>query len=383
MPRVLHVLSEDLSSGTAKQVELLCAGLAQRDWHSSVCSLEHDRARRSRLPLFADTGGTSQLSFCPSNSALDLPFIVQYASRLRVEAPDIVHLWGSHSRVTSFLSNVLLRNTTVVASARSQGEADRLLQCHSTWLPRVDAVTTNQAGLADWIAARTRNAIQPVVIPNGVEGLEQPQSQRESDLQHPDCRTDLKSLLNLSDETLLIGVVGDLRSKKRIRDLIWTQDLLRVLVPQMQMIVIGSGLQAARLQKFSRDIDSQHCVHFLGRRHDIPDLLKQCFCFWQASEDEGCSNAMLEAMAMGVPVLASDTPGHRSIVTHEQNGILVRLSDYAELAKRTNMLVLDPGRAKSLGGAGQQFVRANFRVESMLRGYHDFYESIQQHSKAA
>ena len=117
-------------------------------------------------------------------------------------------------------------------------------------------------------------------------------------------------------------------------------------------------------------------VHFLGARNDVPALLPHCECLWLASGYEGQSNAILEAMAAGLPVVASDIPGNRDLVVAGETGFLVNVGDRAGFARQTNLLLEDDALRTRLGAAGQTRIREYFPVEKMVERHAALYERL-------
>src|SRR5690606_32328804 len=103
-------------------------------------------------------------------------------------------------------------------------------------------------------------------------------------------------------------------------------------------------------------------VHLLGERSDVGRCLSHCEIFTSASQYEGQPNAMMEAMALGLPVVASEIAGHRDLVVPEQTGYLVPLGDKAAFARWFNMLLEDRPLATQLGAAGRQRMQTEFSV---------------------
>ena len=287
MVSILHLLGPDLSTGTAKQIRFLAEGLAGFGDTSKFCSLEHEQSRKSRLERFLP-----DVEYCRQSLALDPTIVVRCARRIRVSAPDIVHCWGRHNGTYVRLALRLAGVRHEIWSVRSLAEGRGLRRLHSQ-----QSYVTNAAHLAISMSHVCSHA---VCVSNGVLGMGQPTTIGP-----------LHRELELSPETMFIAAVGDLRDKKRLKDVVWALDLLRVIQPHAHLLVLGEGEVDRDLRAFIASVASASAVHLLGFREDVPEVLRQCSCFWQASDDEGCSNAILEAMALGLPVIASDTAGHR------------------------------------------------------------------------
>jgi glycosyltransferase involved in cell wall biosynthesis len=142
------------------------------------------------------------------------------------------------------------------------------------------------------------------------------------------------------------------------------------------LLVAGEGPQRWRLERFRRQVQNEDHVHLLGERDDVPRLVSLCDIFASASQYEGQPNAMLEAMAAGRPVVASDIAGHRDLVVPDVTGHLVPLGDRAEFTRWINELLDDRELAEGLGAAGRARVEAEFSVSAMIARYAELYREL-------
>ena len=189
--------------------------------------------------------------------------------------------------------------------------------------------------------------------------------------------------LDLPADSVFLAATGDLRSKKRLQDIVWAFDLLRVIRSNLQLLILGAGEPSSELLSFIRRAASSPGVHLLGYRDDVGSVLRQCSCLWQASEDEGCSNALLEAMVAALPVVASDVPGHRETLQAAACGTLTPLGDCAEMARRTNLLLENAMATAEKRRQAQTNVLREFSVRKMVANYCDFYAQLLTSKRTA
>ena len=141
-------------------------------------------------------------------------------------------------------------------------------------------------------------------------------------------------------------------------------------------LIAGEGEKRLSLEKLVRDLGVGCYVKLLGLRHDVIELMKDSDIFVIPSRYEGLSIAMIEALACGLPIIASDAPGLRDFINHEQNVLLFPVHDYKALAERILILANDKmKRAELSRGARQSFereydMRHNIKpLDSLFRRY--------------
>jgi len=105
-------------------------------------------------------------------------------------------------------------------------------------------------------------------------------------------------------------------------------------------------------------------------------LLPHLTCFWLGSAYEGQSNAVMEAMNAGIPVIATDIPGNRDLIVPEETGLLFPVGDRATLARLTQRLLNDSALALRLSTASQRRMREQFRVDQMVARHVALYERL-------
>ena len=165
-----------------------------------------------------------------------------------------------------------------------------------------------------------------------------------------------------------------MNAEKRIKDLIWAADLLKVVRDDTYLLVIGGGPHEERLHQFRDQVRIRDRVLFLGIRDDLPQLLPHLDCFWLANRFESLTNSLLEAMAAGIPVIATNIAGNRHVITPGETGFLVKIGDRAGFARKTQTFLEDPTLAKRCGKAAQERVQQEFNVESIANQYLQVYQ---------
>jgi glycosyltransferase involved in cell wall biosynthesis len=205
-----------------------------------------------------------------------------------------------------------------------------------------------------------------IVIPNGIGPAPPSNIRRESLLRE----------LSLPPEARLIAAVGRLWPQKRIKDLIWAADLLKVIRDDVHLLVIGEGPLRSQLERFRSQVRIEDKVHFLGHRPDVLSLLPHCEMLWLASGFEGLPNVVMEAMAAGIPPVVSDIPGNRDLVVDGESGYLVPNGDRAAFARAAQRMLENPELAQRLGAAARERMLREFSIAKMVRRYMDLYRRL-------
>jgi glycosyltransferase involved in cell wall biosynthesis len=232
---------------------------------------------------------------------------------------------------------------------------------------RTQRIITNSNGVREFYVGHGLPAEKFAVIPNGVEPF------RPSRVA---AREELLQELGLPGNARLIGAVNRLWPQKRVKDLIWAADLLKCVRDDTHLLIVGDGPQRWRLERYRDQVEITDRVHFLGERDDVPRLLPHLDCLWLGSEYEGQSNAIMETMSAGIPVVATDIPGNRDLVVPGETGYLVPVGDRAGFARWTQTLLDDPALAQRLGAAGRQRMLAEFSVEKLIARHVALYEQV-------
>lgn len=187
-----------------------------------------------------------------------------------------------------------------------------------------------------------------------------------------DAAAALRRRLSLPADTPLVGTVARLDPVKHLQTLVEAIGHPAVRAAGLHLVVVGDGPERDRLEYESRARGLQPLVHFLGHRDDARSYLAGLDVYVNSSISEGISLTILEAMAAGVPVVATRVGGTPEIVTDDV-GRLVPARDASALASSLAALAADPSLRAALGRAARARVAAHFTIETMTTRYLRLY----------
>ena len=170
-----------------------------------------------------------------------------------------------------------------------------------------------------------------------------------------------------------IVTVANLRREKAHDVLLRAAALLAPSHPHLSFVIAGDGPLAAELRDMARRLGLGDRVRFVGHVEDVPSLLGSANAFVLPSISEAFPNAAIEAMAAGLPVVASAVGGLLELVDHGRTGLLVPPSDPSALAAAIASLDADPERASRLGAAAREDVAHRYSFDRMVRSFEDLY----------
>ncbi|MEE9218527.1 MAG: glycosyltransferase [Acidobacteriota bacterium] len=386
----LLLLSTGTGLGGTEKV-LTRLALAERSrWESvGVCSLKPPGIQgrvlaQEGVPVFTCNLGERRglLGFAATLAAL--PRLLRIVGEFR---PTVVHAFLFRAALLARLPAMLGRMPRLVVSIRRLERRSQLAHlCDRMTCESVHAFTSVSHAAAWEIARRSgipRERIE--CIPNGIEVPGPPANSSSvvawRDQRRRQARQRLEGLLGPLPKTL-IGSAGRLEPVKGHRVLL--QAAARVLPHSTNgrtaqaagIVLAGDGSERLALESMARETALTTHVHFLGERTDLEDLLPAFDLFVLPSRSEGLSNALLEAMAEGIPAVASRAGGNAEVIEHGVSGLLFEVDNPASLAGHLAKLLRNPEGAMRLGLQGRQRVRKDFSLEKMLQSYRTLYERI-------
>lgn len=145
---------------------------------------------------------------------------------------------------------------------------------------------------------------------------------------------------------------------------------------RLRLIMVGEGPLRQESQAILQTEGIADLAWLPGERHDIPVVMRGLDCFVLPSIAEGISNTILEAMASGLPIVATAVGGNTELVEEGKNGLLVPAANPARLAEAIIQLAQQPELAQSMGQHGRQLVEQNYSMDAMIRNYQRLYDRL-------
>jgi sugar transferase (PEP-CTERM/EpsH1 system associated) len=284
--------------------------------------------------------------------------LLRYLRRLN---PDILHTHNPSPHLFGTIATRLMRSPLLINTKHGRNRTDlprqitmnRILSNLSTCVVPVSA---DAASVARDIERVPESKLK--VIRNGID--------LESFRPAPVPRSFCKRGIHVARLNLIKDQVTLLKAARHVLD----------AEPEFQLDIVGDGPSRAELEALHRDLGLKESVRFLGFRDEIRELLIDADMFVLSSLSEGISLTLLEAMAMELPVVATDVGGNREVVASEKTGLLVPAQSPRELADAIITLLKNPDLARAMGRAGRQRVEAEFDLHRAVKEYESLYKFL-------
>lgn len=149
----------------------------------------------------------------------------------------------------------------------------------------------------------------------------------------------------------------------------------------VKLLIIGEGPCRPDMERQIDELNLRSSVMMLGQRNDVPALLNLCDFFVLASRSEGLSCSIIEAMAAGLPIVATNVGGNSELVLHGLNGYLAPAEDPEVLSIRMQSVIDDAARRRKFGEMSLQVARKQYSLDAMIRKYVNTYDAIIEKSR--
>jgi L-malate glycosyltransferase len=238
-----------------------------------------------------------------------------------------------------------------------------LVGCFEAWGPFLDLVCANaEAVRRVCLAEEGCRPERVALVRNGLDlALFDAQAARPP------------AALPVREGEFVVALVGNLWPVKGYRTLVEAAALLREAHPHLRFVCAGEGSERPYLERRIGELGLKGRVFLLGHRTDVPSLLSRVHALCLCSSAEGLPNAVMEAMAARLPVVATRVGGTPELVDDGVTGVLVRPGDPAELAIRLHDLITHPERARQMGLRGRAYVESELSLDRMAVAHDALY----------
>jgi glycosyltransferase involved in cell wall biosynthesis len=193
----------------------------------------------------------------------------------------------------------------------------------------------------------------------------------------PVTRAGVRARLGLPDQAFVVGCVGRLSPQKAPLDLLTAFARMARARPEAHLVLVGDGPLRAEVEAAIAREELAGRVHLLGLRREVPELLRAFDVFALASHWEGLPRVFPQAMAAGLPIVATRVDGAVDAIEEAVTGFLVEVGDTESMAERLVRLAADPAGARAMGAAGLARVE-EFSAERMVRRLEDLYQALHE-----
>lgn len=364
--RLVCIIDHLNAGGAQRQLIELVRHLPRERFAATVISLSTnqvelvDALRREGIPVVTIAQSGKWSWSCVS----------QLLQHLRAARPDIVYTWlftaDLYGRFAARLAGV-----PVVISAVRSVEPDKPSHYVAVdrWLARMtDAFTVNAHAIGEVLIRRERIPPSKIhFVPNGVD-LEAFDPSRVNGA--------VRRRLEIGPEAPVIGTVGRLAPVKDHETFVRAAARVTREIPDARFLIVGRGPLREELMQLARRLGIESRVRFLEQESEMPEVFAALDLAVVSSRYEGCSNAILEAMAMAKPVIATAVGGNPELVIPDETGLLVPPQDPDRLGEAMLALVHDRARAERMGQSGRRAITARFSVQRMVDETSALFETL-------
>jgi len=259
--------------------------------------------------------------------------------------PDIVHAQSIGIGISGFLANKILKKPYVAWGRGSE------VYLPSTFKNTISKLVLRNADAVIALTQDMKNEMQKFcdcdisVIPNGID------TERFENLSKEDIRKRLK----IKEDEKIITFVGTLRPVKGLRYLIEAMKIVRDKDKNVRLVLVGDGEEREKLEKLVEKFGLKECVKFIGsvQNEEIPQYMVTSDVFVLPSLSEGFPNVVLDAIASGLPIVATKVGGLPEIIEDSKNGFLVKPKNPEQIAEKILLLIKDDELRKRISKANK------------------------------
>lgn len=317
---------------------------------------------------------TLKRQISPFNDLRTLLKLFGYLKRNRI---DIVHTHSSKAGILGRWAAKLARVPVVIHSVHGwsfhKGQ-NCFLRRFYIFMERLTAKVTDKLLVVS--KSDIRKGENAGIATNGKYALIPYGIQIEKFARHHVDNRKKKKELDLDPNCSLVGMVACFKPQKAPQDFIRAASLVVKVLPGVKFLLVGDGLLRGQIEILIDKLKMKDNVVLAGWRRDIPDIMSILDIFVLSSLWEGLPVVFLEAMATGLPIVATAVDGSCELVKEGVNGFLVPAKDYRLLAQRIITLLKEKERARKMGREGQGMITGSFDLNCMVDRIENVYDQL-------
>jgi glycosyltransferase involved in cell wall biosynthesis len=298
----------------------------------------------------------------------------RFARDLRRQNIRLVHAYGFYPNVFS-VPAARFAGCITIASVRDTGAFASQIKLKTlsqrTACRLADRVVANSSAVRNWLVSLGMDQNHIDLIPNGIAVNERLTRSRDFGIRHE---------LGIDAEVPVIAVISRLNPGKGIEYLLKAAVIVREQFPEARFLIVGGSYfdpaYKPSLELLARELNVADRVLFTGERNDIQQLLQEVNISVLPSLSEGLSNSLLESMAAGLPVIATNVGGNPEIVQDGKTGFLVPARDEKALSDAILRVLKAPELGEGFGQAGYERVSRNFSLAATVRKTEELYTML-------
>jgi glycosyltransferase involved in cell wall biosynthesis len=364
--RILHINSARSFAGGERHTADLANELSRRG-HEVFAAVAPGSPLTAELKRIANRN-TFEL---PLRNALDVQSAIELARRVRENGVEIIHAHVARDYLLAALAS--RRSGAPVVLTR---HLERPLKSLHRWtLARVARVIAVSEAVERSLLEQKIFAPEKIRrIPNGIDVERFERQARGFDTKR------FRRLMG-AEGRLLVGITGELREHKGQAEFLRAAAIVARNVPHVDFVIAGEDQSPrkeyrARLESLAVELDIKERVHFTGWLADVLELLPALDIFVSASHVEPFGLVMVEAMACGLPVVATATGGAREIIEDNVTGKLVPVHDAQSMADAIAALLSDDATRRVMGERGRERARERFSLSRMVTQTEELYREV-------
>ena len=298
----------------------------------------------------------------------NLGLLLKMIKYFKKERPGIVHTHNFYSEVYGILSAKLAGVPVIIHGTHGMRQIDKKNKIYATKFLSLftDEFLTVSETLKKELIRET--GISQRKVKSILNGVDIDKFQKQIDINKK------KETLGIKTNMKVVGTIGRLVPVKNYKFLITAFSLLKKTFSDVTLLFIGDGPLRKSLQSTVNSQNLEKNVIFAGERNDVAAMLRIMDVFVLPSLSEGMSNTILEAMASGLPVVASNIGNNSKLIKDGETGVLVSINEPNQLSNAISGILSNPIKSITMGEAGYAYAKNCFSIEQMVNNYEKVYE---------